>query len=707
MAFNIRQLDNLDYDDAEPLLEGYIYGALEAFANSKTGKAHIQRNPEGGNWVGTFIEMAYVYGGYTLPKMTKANVQEVMEYTLPRKLTLLEPSDTDGAIDELVAFWTFLDEVYKFRSAKAIAKYLRSIETQFPKWMFDPNRGGIAKSFLTQGMAAGFDMTTQEGLDTFREEYNRNLPASPPLPPTVPMLPAELLTESFEMTTPPADMQRAFKELGIALPAEGEMVNPMQLVTQFFSGLMKMDPDAAEQLLAELDDDEEGVADAAELREELQRLNWDEAIALSPTDQATFQNQTITATTPGTILQDLEIALDAIAGGVPLSGKLQHMPAKVAADINQRLSQPIAIAMQRPVQKSYPNVHGLYLLLRATGLAQVVSEGSKAKLVQNPAICEAWRQLNPTEQYLSLLEVWFLRSHPEMLGEERSGHMMMGDRCLQAWPFLTKKANATFADYAAQDRLAYYPNFYNLALLEMFGFIAITPGQPDPKKGWRFKKIAVQPWGKALMAAFDAATEVVASNWPGILDPALPLGDFQPLLKPYFPEWQRCLVLPTVEFHPGRHVFKVTLLNRPNEVWRRIAIDGEATLADLSDLIRASVDFDDDHLDMFTYKTPTGLTVKALHPFSSADLYTTEVKIGDLPLSVGDAMEYLYDFGDNWQFSVVLEAVEPEAEPEPPKGFQNAKVKKTKQARGKSAKASGKIIESHGKAPEQYPGADW
>ncbi len=700
MAFLIHQLDNLDYDEVEPLLEDYIHGAIADFVDSPIGQACVERNPMGGNWIGNFIEMAYLYGGYTLPKMTKGNVQEVMEYTLPRKLTLLNPSDTDGAIDELVAFWTFLDGKYRLRSAKAIAKYLQSIETKFPQWMFDPQRGGMAKSFLTQGMAAGFDMTTQAGVDAFREEYNRNLHARPPQPPAMSMLP----TEPFEMTTPPPDMQRAFEQLGIALPKEGEMVNPMQLVTQFLGGLVQMAPNAAEALVEDLNDgDTNGVASAAERREELQRMDWQAAIALSPTDQATLQNQTITATTPGTILPDLEIALEAIGKGVPLSGKLQHLPAKVATDINQRLSHPIALAMQRPLQKSYPNVHGLYLLLRATGLAIVVTEGSKAKLVQNPAICESWRQLNPTEQYLSLLEVWFMRSHPDILGDDRSGPLMMGDRCLQAWPHLTKKANATVADYNAQDQYAYYPGFYNLALLEMFGLIAITQSQPAPGKGWRFKKIVTQPWGNALMTAIGNANKGAAYNWPGMIDPTLTLGDFQLFLQPYFPDWQRCLAVPTVEFRPGRHVFKVTL----GKIWRRIAIDGEATLANLSDLIRESVDFDDDHLDMFTYKTPTGMTIEAFHPFADRDLLTDEVKIGDLPLSVGGTMEYLYDFGDCWQFKVMLEAVEPEAEPEPAQGLQKVKATKTKKAKHQPPGAPGEIIESHGKAPEQYPDGDW
>lgn len=705
MAFNLRQLDNLDYDTVEPLLEDYIYGALEEFANSTIGKAHIEQNPEGGDWIGTFIEFAYRYGGYTLPQMTKANVQEVMEYTLPRKLTLLAPSDTDGAIDELVAFWTFLDEKYKLRHGKAIAKYLRSIETKFPQWMFDPARGGIAKSFLTQGIAAGVDVTSQASLEGFLEQYNRNLPARPPQPPSMPMLPGE----SFEMTTAPPDMQRAFEQMGIALPKEGEMVNPMELVTQFLGGLVQMDPDAAEALMEDLnDEDTDGVASAAELREELQRLDWDEVIALAPADQAILNDQTITDTAPGTILQDLQIALDMLGEkAVPLSGKLQHMPAKVAADINQRLSNPIAIAMQRPVQKSYPNVHGLYLLLRATGLAQVVTQGKTAKLVLNPGTYQLWQQLSPTEKYLSLLEVWFLRSHPEMLGEERSGHMMMGDRCLQAWKWLTEKASVTFSDYDAQDQYKYLVGFHNLALMEMFGFIAITPGQPEAKKGWRFKKITATPWGKALMAAFDGASEALVCNWPGVLDPALPLGDLQPLLAPYFPEWQRCLALPTVEFRPGRHGFKVILLNGPETVWRRIAMDGEATLAHFSDLIRESVDFDDDHLDMFTYKTPTGITVKASHPFSSGDLYTTEVKIGDLPLPIGGAMEYLYDFGDCWRFEVVLETVEAGPEAESSQAVQKVKATKAKTAKRKPPKTLGKILETHGEAPEQYPDADW
>ena len=62
---------------------------------------------------------------------------------------------------------------------------------------------------------------------------------------------------------------------------------------------------------------------------------------------------------------------------------------------------------------------------------------------------------------------------------------------------------------------------------------------------------------------------------------------------------------------------------------------------------------------------------------------TDEFEIKNLPLRIGEKMEYLFDFGDHWQFTIELEAVEPP----------NPKFKRAK------------IIESHGKAPEQYP--DW
>ncbi len=179
MSFDINQLNTLDYDTADALLPDYLDGVVQQFAASPEGKAYAQKYPEFGSWIATFTEMSYRHEALTLTQMTKGNVQTVMEHLLPRKITLMEPAEADDAIPELVAFWTFLKREYNLRHAGAILTYLASIEGKFTEWMFDPAKGGIAKSFIMGGMQAGFDMTTQEGLTAFQSVYNQRALSEP------------------------------------------------------------------------------------------------------------------------------------------------------------------------------------------------------------------------------------------------------------------------------------------------------------------------------------------------------------------------------------------------------------------------------------------------------------------------------------------------------------------------------------------------
>lgn len=174
MTFNLRQLDNLSYDAVEPILYDYIQGAIDTFVTSLEGEAHLQTYPDGGSWIGNFIELSYNYGETTLPQMTKGDVQNLMEYTLPRKVTVFDPAEAEDAIPELVAFWRFLQREYKLRNAGAIVKYLESLAPKFPAMMSDPARGGIAKAFLMMGQQSGFNMTTPEGVEAFQQQYNVN-----------------------------------------------------------------------------------------------------------------------------------------------------------------------------------------------------------------------------------------------------------------------------------------------------------------------------------------------------------------------------------------------------------------------------------------------------------------------------------------------------------------------------------------------------
>ena len=155
----------------------------------------------------------------------------------------------------------------------------------------------------------------------------------------------------------------------------------------------------------------------------------------------------------------------------------------------------------------------------------------------------------------------------------------------------------------------------------------------------------------------------------------------QPYVQPYFPEWQCTLAAPKpVEHQTGTYIFKVSL----GKIWRRLSISSEATLEILGQLIRESVDFDSDHLDMFSFKDPLGRTVEVHHPYFEGEIkYTDEVKVGDLPLKPGVEMTYLFDFGDNWEFKLLLEEIQP----------------------GQPKRNSNKVLERRGQSPEQYP--DW
>ena len=113
----------------------------------------------------------------------------------------------------------------------------------------------------------------------------------------------------------------------------------------------------------------------------------------------------------------------------------------------------------------------------------------------------------------------------------------------------------------------------------------------------------------------------------------------------------------------GTFIFRVSLA----DVWRLIAIPATATLDDLVLWILRSVKFDDEHLYQLTYRSRMGSTVSVRHPACEESPYTDEVIIGELPLEPGQTMELLYDFGDEWHFTVKLERIEPPGDKvEPP-----------------------------------------
>ncbi len=132
---------------------------------------------------------------------------------------------------------------------------------------------------------------------------------------------------------------------------------------------------------------------------------------LNDTHAQLLKNQIFTEISPGSIVKDFNTFLDYIQ-----STKVEATPSndlvnqKHLEPLNQRMTNPRHIKMNRPTFHSYPNLEGLYLLLRSTGIIKIVSSQKEKVIKPNEEVLNVWRTLNSTEQYFSLFTTWLFRS---------------------------------------------------------------------------------------------------------------------------------------------------------------------------------------------------------------------------------------------------------------------------------------------------------
>jgi hypothetical protein len=408
-----------------------------------------------------------------------------------------------------------------------------------------------------------------------------------------------------------------------------------------------------------------------------------EKLEISPEHKQVLKKTTITESGPGTILKDFEALLNYLGKQALQVAGTHRLPRTVLGEINGLLTRPIQLRLNRPEQKSYPHIQGLYLLLRASGLAHIEGKGRKLFLSLGDKAYQVWESLNPTERYCGLLESWLLRGKEEIVGE-RGGGLFSVPNTLRGVMDLIRRTpeNGLWVagDKNAQYLLRYVPGWHNLGLMELFGLISIKPGSPIDGQGWQIERIDRTAFGDALVALL--CTKVfwdLNLTFGSEKEGSVPVGLLQPILQPYFPEWEKNLSIPEWVFREGTYIFRVTL----GRLWFRIAIPASHTLEWLASTILTAIEFDSDHLYHFEYENPLGAIERINHDFIDEGPWASDVRVGDVPLRVGQKMTYLYDFGDNWEFEVTLEQVD----------------------RAQAVKKPC-VLEMHGALPEQYPKCD-
>jgi hypothetical protein len=406
--------------------------------------------------------------------------------------------------------------------------------------------------------------------------------------------------------------------------------------------------------------------------------NHPSAKELSVEQRQMLRQQVINEDGPGTILRDFETLLDFVGlEGVQVTDTRHFLRVNDLPGLNARLIHPLQLGLKRPQQKSYPHIHGLYWLLRATGLTYLDETGAKPRLALDEEALGSWRGLNPAERYLTLLEAWLLHARTEILGERGDWYSLS----LMVWADFFRRIPDGGLPVAGnareEDMLKYFPGLHVLALLELFGLAWVEHGPPEAKKGWRIIRIHRTQLGDALLASLVRALSDSMYMYQFPEGAEVTFGALQPIIQPFFPEWQNNLVLPASEFREGVYVFNVSLW----EIWRRIAIPARLSLDDLAAAILNAYEFGFDHLWRFSYQTRFGWPMHVNHPYLDDGPWTSEELVGDLPLKPGGHMLFVYDFGDWWEFDVLLERVGP-VDPDMREPV---------------------ILESHGEAPEQYP----
>ena len=108
------------------------------------------------------------------------------------------------------------------------------------------------------------------------------------------------------------------------------------------------------------------------------------------------------------------------------------------------------------------------------------------------------------------------------------------------------------------------------------------------------------------------------------------------------------------------HQLKITLRNFEPVIWRTVAVPSDYTLGDLHHVIQYAMGWE--HAHMHDFRIGKVTYVDPRMPVNESDQDEEQVTLSQVAPRAKRKMRYTYDFGDNWEHDVQVEAVGP---PEP------------------------------------------
>ncbi len=171
MPFDIHQPifdDDGECEEAE--FQAYVEAFIDAFRASPEGAALPEVD-----WVDSVAEYARTYFSATLASLQPGEFDEIVWEIFPRKVSV-DPAEGTAIVRELRAFWAFVGREYGLEQAASCLRVVGDgAEARLTEYLGDPRRFGMAKGFFMAGKDAGFDMTSEAGIQTWAAAYNGGL----------------------------------------------------------------------------------------------------------------------------------------------------------------------------------------------------------------------------------------------------------------------------------------------------------------------------------------------------------------------------------------------------------------------------------------------------------------------------------------------------------------------------------------------------
>ena len=389
-------------------------------------------------------------------------------------------------------------------------------------------------------------------------------------------------------------------------------------------------------------------------------------------------------------LQDFEVFIKYVEEEKPiLSPRMGVLGKKDSFKLNSELHYRKEVTAPNYMQEQYLIIDLMFYLAVESGLFLIVNdEKGKAYLSKDKGI-ESYLKLSSFEKYVFLLKIYWSKYDFYKRFYRSSGVLglynlleLIANGKKDKHILKTRNTNVLYTGSASFLHHLYYFGLCKLELIEGakgkyedtvqaviptdLGVIICKQLLNEALDFWNIKE------GKSLLGLIGIKIENSGDK------------KLFPIIAEIFPDsivQETIEEVETVVDRSGVYTFKVSL---SKSIWRKIRMSHENTFEDLHLAIQDAFNFDNDHLYEF-YIGGNRRTTNIIYTGNPYDGIEEDIAIGKSGLYQGQKIKYLFDFGDMWEFDIIVVSID-----------KNTPIP-----------VRSEIVESKGESPEQYPEWEW